>query len=622
MAPSIADKETVGANFGPEDAIFPEPKHTLNRDSIPALQSSSNEKPESVFQNGHHRHLNGQNVKYQIRESPMGTRRKLKVIFLGMGCSGINFAHQLRQQMQDVELVIYEKNHDIGGTWLENRYPGCACDIPSVCYQYSWAKSPNWERYYSSSKQIYEYFRKVAEDYDVLKYARLNHRIVEAEWLESQGQWKVKVQRNNDPSDTIVDYSDFFLHGGGVLNNWRWPQIKGLKEFQGHLLHTARWDETLDVRNKKVLVIGAGSSSVQVVPTIVDEVDQLYVVARSPIWVTAGFAPTYAGPNGENFHYSKETQQKFRDDPEFYLSYCKAIESELNVRFKFYINGSDDAREAREYSTREMQRKLMQKPELMDKLIPNNFGVGCRRPTPGNGFLETLTLDKTTVLTKEIQEVTRTGFVDNQGNAHDVDVIICATGFDTSFRPTFPVIVEGKNLQDRFADGVDVVGYLGLSVPDVPNYFIFIGPYGPLGHGSVIPMVEAYTNYIVQVLQKVQAEDIKSVRVNGSVAEAFTRHADLYLKRTAWSGPCSSWFKNGDSSRKPLCWPGSRVHYLTVLQKPRFEDFDIDYLSQNRFNFLGNGFDTREFDGRDITWYYGLLNNEDKQPRSFPDPVY
>ncbi|KAH0842471.1 hypothetical protein AYO21_10774 [Fonsecaea monophora] len=617
MTPSVAQAHPATADIPNENVE--KTKTTSSSDHVPTLTSPATA-DAAPLQNGH---LNGDETAYKIRETPMGTRRKLKIIFMGMGCSGINFAHQLSQRMTDVELVIYEKNNDIGGTWLENRYPGCACDIPSVCYQYSWAKSPDWERYYSGSKQIYQYFRKIAEDYDVLKYARLNHKVVHAEWLAGPGKWKVTVMRNEDPADVVVDYADFFIHGGGVLNNWKWPQIKGLHDFQGPLLHTARWDDQADLQGKRVLIIGAGSSSVQVVPTIIDKVDQLYVVARSPIWVTAGFAPTYAGPNGENFAYSKETHQRFRDDPEFYLAYCKAIESELNIRFKFYINGSADAKEAREYSIGEMQRKLAKKPELMDKLIPQNFGVGCRRPTPGNGFLEALTLDKTTVLTEEIREVTSHGFVDGQGRAHEVDVVICATGFDTSFRPTFPIMVDGANVQDAFPKGGgDVVGYLGLAAPEVPNHFIFIGAYGPLGHGSIIPMVEAYTNYVIQVLSKVQVEDVKSVRVNRRVAEAFTRHADLYLQRTAWSGPCSSWFKNGNPANKPLCWPGSRVHYLTVLQTPRWEDFDLDYLSSNRFNFLGNGFDTREFDGRDLTWYYGLLDGKDRQPQSFPDPVY
>ncbi|TPX08646.1 uncharacterized protein E0L32_009835 [Thyridium curvatum] len=557
---------------------------------------------------------------YKIRETPMGTKRKLKVIFMGMGCSGIDFARQLGRTMEDVKLIIYEKNEDLGGTWLENRYPGCACDIPSVCYQYSWARKPDWSQYYSASPEIHKYFKDVAVEADVIKYCSFNHKIIRAEWLSGPGKWKITVMRNGNPDDTFDDYADFFLHGGGVLNNWRWPQIEGLHSFRGTLVHTARWPESLDLSGEKVLQIGIGSSGVQVTPNIIEKVDQLYVVARSPVWITAGFAPTYAGPNGDNFAYSEETMAKFRADPNLYLSYCKAIESELNVRFKFLINGSEEAETSRAYSTQEMRAKLAAKPHLMDKIIPTNFGVGCRRPTPGNGFLEALCSDKTTVLTNEIQKVTASGFVDSEGKAHEVDTIICATGFDTSFRPAMPVIVDGWNLQDRF-DG-DTIGYLGLSVPEVPNYFIYIGPYGPLGHGSVVPMVEAYTKYIIQVLQKAQVEDIKSLRVNREVAEAFTRHADLYLQRTAWSGPCSSWFKNGQTHRKPLCWPGSRVHYLTILQKPRFEDFDMEYHSGNRFNFLGDGFDTREFDGRDLTWYYGLIDGKDEQPKSFTGPQY
>jgi cation diffusion facilitator CzcD-associated flavoprotein CzcO len=557
----------------------------------------------------------GNETEYKIRESPMGTKRQMKVIFMGMGCSGINFTYQLERQTENVELVVYEKNADVGGTWFENRYPGCACDIPSVCYQYSWQRKPDWSHYYSGSKEICNYFRDVGRSNDLLKYTRFNHRIVKA------GKWKVTVMRNNDPADTFDDYSDFFLHGGGVLNSWKWPSIRGLNSFKGPLVHTACWDESLDLKGKRVLVVGAGSSGVQVVPTIIDAVDRLYVVARSAIWITAGFAPTYAGPNGENFTYSDETKQRFKDDPTYYLSYCKAIESELSVRFKFLLNGTKDAIAAKEYSIKEMRRKLEGKPELMDKIIPSNFGVGCRRPTPGNGFLEALTQEKTIVFTEMLQEVTLTGFVSGDGVHHEADAIICATGFDTTFRPQFPIIANGVNLQDRY-DSKDLVGYLGLSAPEVPNYFIFIGPYGPLGHGSVVPMVEAYTNYIIQVLKKVQVEDIKKIQVKRSVAEAFTRHSDTYLKRTAWSGPCSSWFKAGDASRKPVCWPGSRVHYLTMLQTPRYEDFDIEYLSENRFNFLGDGFDVREFDGRDLTWYYGLLNGEDKQPKSFPSPAY
>ncbi|KAL4889495.1 putative MoxY [Aspergillus ambiguus] len=573
--------------------------------------------PNSI--NGDHPHSTGGT--YHIRESPMGTKRPIKVIFIGMGAAGINFARSVIQETQNIDLTIYEKNGDIGGTWLENRYPGCACDIPSVCYQFSWQRKPDWSRYYVGSREIYEYFKDVTVTNKLERFTKFNHKIVGAEWLESVSKWRITVMKNNDPKQVFDDYADFFLNGGGQLNAWKWPDITGLTRFQGPRVHSANWDDDLKLDGKRVLVIGVGSSAVQIVPNIVEKVDRLHVVARSPTWITAGFAPKYAGPGGANFVYSEETRQKFRDDPKLYLQYCKAIESELNVRFRMVINNSPEAIEARKFSTSQMEQKLARKPELIDKLMPKDFGVGCRRPTPGNGFLEALCEEKTTVWTESINEITETGFVTADGKHHEVDVIICATGFDTTFRPRFPLIVNGRNTQDDFTTR-DVVGYLGVNMPEIPNYFMFSAPYGPLGHGSFLPMVEAFTGYILNILNKVQVEDIRKIQVKRSVAEEFTRHADTYLQRTAWIGPCSSWFKAGQVGRKPVIWPGSRIHYLTVLKAPRYEDYDIFYLTENRFNYLGDGFEVREYDGRDLTWYYGLLDGEDKQPATFPPPMY
>lgn len=558
---------------------------------------------------------------YCIRETPMGTKRKLKVIFMGAGCSGINFASQLRKRMENIDLTIYEKNGDFGGTWLENRYPGCACDIPSVSYQYTWARKPDWSHYYSGSEEIFAYFKSVALENNVQQFVKFNTRIIDAEWLDGEGKWKITLMRNNDAADTFVDYSDFFINGGGFLNTWKWPNVKGLDSFQGPRVHTANWDESVSLKDKRVLVIGIGSSGVQLVPSILPVVNHMYVVARSATWITAGFAPKYAGANGENFAYSEETKQRFRDDPDLYQRYCKAVESELSQRFKIVVNDSVDAVDALRYSTAEMQRKLAPRPDLLEHLMPRDFGIGCRRPTPGNGFLEALCDLKTTTLTEEIREITPTGFVAADGTHHAVDIIVCATGFDTSFRPQFPLRFYGRNVQDDFLSPTNP-GYLGIATPEVPNYLVFCGLYGPIGHGSVCPMVEAYTSYAFQILEKAQIEDIKRLQVRRTAAEQFTAHADVYLRRTAWSGPCSSWFKAGDRNRKPAIWPGSRIHYLTMLRSVRFEDYEFEYRSGNAFNFLGDGFDVREHDGRDLTWYCGLLDGADRQPENFPDAVY
>ncbi|CAL5867100.1 uncharacterized protein PFLUO_LOCUS1312 [Penicillium psychrofluorescens] len=600
------------------------PSETLTAKAIHSATITVSEPPVSngvsTTHDSNHSKVNG-GSEYHIRDSLMGTKRKLKVIFMGAGCSGINFASQLQKRMENIDLTIYDKNHDFGGTWLENKYPGCACDIPSVSYQYTWARKPDWSKYYSGAREIHDYFKTVALENNVNKFVKFNHKIVKAEWLDDEGKWKITVMKNGDPSNTFVDFADFFINGGGFLNTWKWPQVKNLHSFKGPLLHTANWDESVDLKDKKVLVLGIGSSGVQVVPAIIDTVSQLFVVARSATWITAGFAPKYAGENGNNFSYSEETKERFRNDPEFYLSYCKGVESELNQRFRIVINNSEEAINARKYSTKEMGRKLDGREDLIDHLLPKDFGIGCRRPTPGNGFLESLVNPKTTTFKEELAEITPTGFISADGTHQACDIIICATGFDTSFRPQFPLLCNGRNVQDDFLDQNNP-GYLGINAPEVPNYFIFCGRYGPLGHGSVCPMVEAYTNYVFQVLEKAQIEDIKKIQVKRSRAEEFSKHADEFVKRTAFSGPCSSWFKAGDKNRKPAIWPGSRIHYLTMLQKVRFEDYEIEYISGNAFNFLGDGFHVREYDGSDLTWYYGLMDGKDRQPTDLPDAVF
>lgn len=184
--------------------------------------------------------------------------------------------------------------------------------------------------------------------------------------------------------------------------------------------------------------------------------------------------------------------------------------------------------------------------ELIDKIIPKNFGIGCRRPTPAPGYLEALTAENTTVFTDAMQKVTEKGFIDHKGKEHEVDVLVCATGFDTSWLPRYPFIAHGKDLRDMWSEKAGgVTSYLAISIPNFPNTFSYCGPYGPVGHGSFMPLIESWTMYIFSVIQKVQTEGIKSVAPKMRAAKDFRQHADLFLQRTAWTSPCRSWFKNG-----------------------------------------------------------------------------
>ena len=237
---------------------------------------------------------------YHILEQPMGTKRRLKVILMGAGASTLNFLKQAEEHMTDLEIVVYEKNHDVGGTWLENRYPGCACDIPSVNYQFTW-KITQWTHYYSYSKEIWEYLKEIEQENGFgQRYIRFRHCVERAAWDEKDGLWRIRVT-DLASNEVKEDVANFFINAGGVLNKWKWPDIRGLHDFTGKLMHTACYEEGYDLRGKKVAVIGAGSSGVQCVAKISKEVEHLYHWVRSPIWITAGFAQTWAGDDGANF---------------------------------------------------------------------------------------------------------------------------------------------------------------------------------------------------------------------------------------------------------------------------------------------------------------------------------
>jgi cation diffusion facilitator CzcD-associated flavoprotein CzcO len=386
-----------------------------------------------------------------------------------------------------------------------------------------------------------------------------------------------------------------------------------LHDFKGVLTHTARYDTSLDLTGKSVAVIGIGSSGIQVVSKIAPQVKQLYTWVRSPTWITAGFAQRFAGPNGANFKYTPEQQKLFQDDPELFLRYSKMIESELNVRFKFILKGSPEAEAAKEFAANEMAQKLDGNTELMDAMIPKDFGVGCRRPTPGNGFLEALNQDNVTMFTKEMQRITEKGFVAADGTEHEVDVIICATGFNTSFIPPFKVVGRnGQSLASMWKN--EPTSYLSIAVPHMPNYWIMVGPYGPLGHGSFLPIVETLAGNVIQCIQKMQKECIKAMAPKEEVTESFTRRAKLFLERTAWTQGCSSWFKQGRVDGPLPMFPASRLVYMDLLRDPRFEDYNITYEGgRDMWRFLGTGFATREFDGRDLSYYLGLLDGKDLQ---------
>ncbi|KGO39456.1 hypothetical protein PEX1_081940 [Penicillium expansum] len=522
--------------------------------------------------------LKGASGPYTVLEEPLGSTRHVKIITIGAGASGLNMIRTLRNNLLNTENVVYEKNPDIGGTWYENGYPGCQCDIPSHNYQFSWATNPHWSKFYSEAREIHRYLKDLAARENLNNVIKLHHQVKHAEWNEDEGLWLVRVR---DLTTDIVktDSAHFLLDGSGILNNWKWPDIPGLHTFK--------------------------------------DVETLVHFVRSPIWVapagvermaqsTAGEVVSELELDGDRFTTAQ--MSKFETDKELYNRFIKATEEVVNNKFSFLVTSSPLADVVKGEMTEYMTQALKDNQALIDKLIPD-FPFGCRRITPSSAYLKAFHKDNVQIVTEGIAKIYENGLITDQGQNIEVDAIVCATGFNVSFCPRFPIIGREGNLQDIWTRELPS-SYMSLAVPSMPNYFIFLGPNAPIGHGSVLTITENVGKYITRIIRKCQEECIKSISPRQDVVEEFAEHIAAFMPRTAWAGNCSSWFKNGKKvGPVTALHPGSRIHWFHMLQNFRGEDFEFTHWSKNRFRYLGNGFSTLEAEGMNSTWY---LDDPDK----------
>jgi cyclohexanone monooxygenase len=287
------------------------------------------------------------------------------------------------------------------------------------------------------------------------------------------------------------------------------------------------------------------------------------------------------------------------------------LESAMNSLFELFLKGSlmqDGVREA----VRSSMVEKLKNHELSDYLIPQ-FPFGCRRPTPGIDYLESLMDAKVQTVIGNISRISGEDVITEDGAVYPVDVLICATGFDTTYKPSFPIVGNsGQSLHDAWETNVQ--GYLGLAAPQFPNYFMILGPNSPVGNGPVLVAIEQQVSYIIQMLSKFQKENVRSFEVSLEATKSFNRWKDHYMQHTVWTKDCRSWYKAGSKSGPVLAlWPGSTLHYLETIQIPRYEDWKWSHpRGTNPWSFLGNGSSSAEKrPGGDLAWY---IRNHDDSP--------
>lgn len=306
-----------------------------------------------------------------------------------------------------------------------------------------------------------------------------------------------------------------------------------------------------------------------------------------------------------------EAQKQLLRDPDVYLAYWKELDGISYAGLRTFINGSDASAMAKQYVTNFMKKKLASRPEIFEQIIPSDFDIGCRRATFSYGYLEAISHPKSTFFPKPPSNFTERGLVDSDGVEHEIDVIVAATGYDQTHLPRYPKTVNGEDMRERWKSRPSPPSYMAMGLDGMPNYFNPSSAYAPL-QASFFLVTEPMTRYIVKVIDKMQIEQIVSVKPKSRAVEHFVNHCDAYSERVVQGGPCAAWYKN-IANQKPALWPGGRTHFLRILNTPRFEDYEITYADDNdMFAYMGNGYD-EEIDGNpdsDKTWYLGQPSKE------------
>lgn len=483
------------------------------------------------------------------------TPKKLRIIHVGMGASGLLFAYKSRK-LDNVEIVCYERNHTIGGTWLENTYPGCACDIPAQTYTYPFYANTEWSGYYAYGPEIQAYFVRFATEYDLEQYAVFDTEVLSGEWDRNAGKWLVTLRGKDGV--VFADQCDVLVNGSGIFNKWKWPKIDGLGDFKGILAHSAAWPEGIEWAGRRVAVIGTGSSSIQMVPKFAETAALVSVFMRNKTYIGNQIAssisnkdadPEAMDPQAAGKHtYTEKEKQRFRADPDYHLSYRRKIEAAVVSGFRIFYRGSQANIDARNELQALMAGKLGDNVELKSRLIPQ-WSPGCRRLTPGEGYLEALTRQNVNPVFEDIIRITADGIITADGQVHHVDILACATGFDIQYLPHFRLTgLDNKVMQDEEPNV-----YASIAVPNFPNYFVVNGPRGNWGQGCALPSHEVQIDYILQCCRKMQQDRIRSMAPKADVTSQMNEYMDAWhRKHSVWAEDCRSWYKVGMTSKSSL----------------------------------------------------------------------
>lgn len=472
------------------------------------------------------------------------------IVIVGAGFSGIGLAVKLREAGFD-DLIVLERADDLGGTWRANTYPGCACDVPSHLYSYSFAPNPEWSRTYGKQPEILDYLRTVATKYDVVRDIRFGTELLDARWDETAAHWRIETSRGPVTAD-------FLISATGIFAEAKYPSLPGLDTFVGKAFHSLHWDHDYDLTGKRVAVIGTGASAVQFVPEIQPEVASLVLFQRSAPWIMPRMDRRTAAWERLLLRRLPLAGKAIR------AGWFTAIES-------FGLVGFVDKRFRHPYEILGKLQLLRQvrDPELRRTLTPD-YMIGCKRAIFSDAYLPALDQANIEVVTDGIAEVRPHAIVTHDGTEHAVDTIIYGTGF-TSTPSAFDRFVGRDGLSMGELYRKEPQSHLGAALAGFPNFFFTLGPFGAAGNQSAIFMIESQIAYIVDALSTARDGAVRVLEVKPQAQQDFLDDVARRSASTVWvTGGCTSYYQTPDGRNAGL-YPNWSVEY-----RRRTSRFDSD----------------------------------------------
>lgn len=482
-------------------------------------------------------------------------KKNPSAIVIGAGMTGIQMVVKLKQAGID-DVILLEKKDRVGGTWRENIYPGVACDVPAHAYTYSFAPNPEWSGMFAPGAEIQQYFEKVFHDFGVDKHTRFNEGVVSSEY--SEGQWTVTTTKGN----TLV--CDLLFAATGMLHKPVTPKFKGMESFKGEIMHSAEWKDDIDLSGKKIGVIGTGSSAAQLIPELINRGDsQVTVFQRTPQYLV----------KVENKIYSEKQREKFRNNP-------KAIQRAKDMALMVFEKGTTALTSDKPFdklmhrlmgwNARHYLKKAIPDTALRAKLTPD-YKFGCKRVVMNASFYPAIQKDNALLITDGIDSFEQSGIRTSDGTLHELDIIVCATGFDpvAYMRPMDFKGRDGVNINDVWARKVQA--YRSMLIPQFPNFFLLLGPNSPIGNYSVIAMSEKQADYALEIVQAWREDKMQTIEAKPEAMKNWNDMLRAKMGSTVWASGCSSWYLDADGD--PLTWPDTWKAWLKEMEAPIVDDF-------------------------------------------------